>query len=352
MFKMRCLFVAALVAIFPVHSWAQAPGGSPSTSATVFSGALSTTQRAEITAELIAKFRDKVRNSPNGNVQAWSAKLGKAVSGADARNVLRATTARTLEGMHAALNGAMSEMVTPRRSGIVPQTIGSTTADTSYTPLPNGRCRVADSRVITSPLVSGVKRSIDVEDIGSYAAQGGAGTVANGDGSANCGIPSFATAIVVNVFAFNPTGNALVRVFSNDEAAAEGASFLASSGRNTSSNLIVRSCQTCIDEIAIQANASLDYVIDVVGYFIPPQATALDCVTTAETTLNLNPGATGNVVAPACSAGFTETSTNCAANDWFTPFVFFKNGTCSARSNGGAATNIRASRTCCRVPGR
>ena len=81
-------------------------------------------------------------------------------------------------------------------------------------------------------------------------------------------------------------------------------------------------------------------------------ATSLQCVDASETVVNMPAGGTANAVAPGCAAGYTQMATNCAASDWLVPFVFFKSGTCSARNNSAAAQDIRASRTCCRVPGR
>lgn len=94
-------------------------------------------------------------------------------------------------------------------------------------------------------------------------------------------------------------------------------------------------------------------VVDVMGMFAPPLATALDCQDTANTTVSgIAPGGTANAVAPACPSGYIQTATNCEASSWLVPFVFFHSGTCSARNNDASAQDIRASRTCCRVPGR
>lgn len=78
-------------------------------------------------------------------------------------------------------------------------------------------------------------------------------------------------------------------------------------------------------------------------------AVALSCVETANTNLVIGAGGTGNAVAPACSAGYVQTSTNCESTTWQMPFVFFQSGTCSAQNNSGSDATLRASRTCCRV---
>lgn len=241
-----------------------------------------------------------------------------------------------------------------RESGAVSpskSTLGSVLADTVYTPLPNGRCRVADSRVIASPLPGGATRGIDVEDITSYASQGGNGSSA-GDGSANCGIPSFVTALAVSVTVLTVGQEGFFKIFENGQAYTTGNTIYYMPTVSAANDVIVKSCQTCADELSIYSNTSAHYVIDVIGYFMPPQATALQCAETANTDLVISAGGTGNAVAPACPTGYTQTSTNCESSTWQMPFVFFQSGTCSAQNNSSGSATLRASRTCCRVPGR
>lgn len=354
---MTLLFGAAAMFAFvaPVHS--EPPGGQTAASAAQTSVSLSADQRAAIARELVAKFQDQVRRIRNGDLAAWSAKLSKVVATADSANVLRATTMPTLETMLAALNGRAPVIGTgpaPAAGGpIAPQLLGSTIADTVFTPLPNGRCRVADSRVIASPIPGGVTRNVDVEQVTSYASQGGNGTFANGDGSANCGIPSFVTSFAVSVTVLNPVASGFFKIFQNGTAFQTGNTVIFNVGiYGVASDVIVRSCQSCANELAIYSNAQVDYVIDVIGYFMPPEATALDCVNTTKTVLPIAPGGTGNSAGPNCAAGYTRTSTNCESSTWDMPFVYQSNGTCSAKNLGAGAANLSASSTCCRIFGR
>jgi hypothetical protein len=106
------------------------------------------------------------------------------------------------------------------------------------------------------------------------------------------------------------------------------------------------------NEVSVYSTSLTHLIIDIVGYFINPAATALQCVETANADLVINAGGTGNAVAPACAAGYTQTATNCESSTWQMPFVYFQSGTCSAQNNSGGNATLRASRTCCRVPGR
>lgn len=91
---------------------------------------------------------------------------------------------------------------------------------------------------------------------------------------------------------------------------------------------------------------------DIVGYFAPPVATALQYVTTADTVQSVVAGGQANDTAPACAAGYTQAATKCSAFGWTMPFVVIKDGFCSAQNDGAVAAEVHASRTCCRVPGR
>jgi hypothetical protein len=150
-----------------------------------------------------------------------------------------------------------------------------------------------------------------------------------------------------------PGQEGIFKVFQNGTSYTTGNTVFFTNGTSgTASDLIVRSCQSCALELSIFSNAQTHYVLDVIGYFMPPEATALQCVETADTINSVAAGATSNAVAPACAAGYTQTSTNCESSTWQMPFVFFQSGTCSAQNNSSGTASLRASRTCCRVPGR
>jgi hypothetical protein len=110
--------------------------------------------------------------------------------------------------------------------------------------------------------------------------------------------------------------------------------------------------------VFVNAFTATNVVVDIVGYYTQPAATALDCVTTAENiaTMNVstgvaNPGFFNSVTAPACGAGYTETATYCRGgfvNDWIAVVGSF--GTCYGNTNDNTHT-ISASKRCCRVPG-
>ncbi len=326
------------------------PDLQPSTS-------LTPSERGFYAKQLLRMFEPEVR-ARGGNISLFARKLGRTVGLADAVNVQNAVLMPTLKTALAVLSGQPVDSPSVKTSlkasanGMNPTLIGSSIADTTYTPLPNGRCRVADSRVAPATLLPGLTvRGIDTEDTSSYASQGGTGSSA-GDGSVNCGIPSFATALVVSVTALTVGNVGFLKIFENGKSYTEGNTVFFTASTSASNDVIVTSCQACALELSVYASTPVHYVLDVIGFYMPPQATAVECVTTAETSVAVAAsGGQQNATAPACAAGYTQTATNCKGN-WNLPIVFSAGGTCSAQNNGLVSETLRASRTCCRVPGR
>lgn len=344
--------IAFAVGAFSVVVSSHAQTTSPSQPST-----LGTAQRATIARDLVARWRDEVVRTPKGNIASWSSKLSKFIAIADESNVMRATTMSTLDGMHAALNGYVPDSPlqpppTIGNSSVAPQVIGSTTVDVSYTPLPWGRCRVANSLQNSTPTIANTVREIDVEDTASYAGLGGRGTYAHGDGSTNCGIPSFVAALSVRVSVVSPAGTGTMRIFENGTPFQSGNSLFYTAGISSGGDMIVKSCRTCTNEISIQSTTAVNYIVDVLGYFTPPQATALECVDTNTVSTVVQPGTTGYVALSACSSGYTEVNTKCIATTSGGDLMQQGGGYCIVRNNGPYPLSLGGNRVCCRVPGR
>ena len=319
---------------------------------------LSPAKRAAITNDLVAKWQSAADNRPGGGGPKWAKNLTQVIATADAENVLRATTATSLELLHAILNGYIPTTdARPANSignaTVTPQVFGSTIADTVYTPLPKGRCRVADSRVINSPMPAGGSRGLWLEQKDSYADQGGNGTYANGDGSVACGLPTNATAYALSVTVLSPAATGVFKVFYTGSPSQTGNSILFNAGDSgATGDLIVRSCQSCTFEISVASGTQVHYVVDVIGYFIPPQATALSCYQAASAAVSVAGNSTGEVYAPACQSGYTRVSTGCASNWSGVNFSSVVGGYCRGKNPAAGAVNFFAYGVCCRVPGR
>lgn len=258
------------------------------------------------------------------------------------------------------LQGAPDTGARSRR--IASRSLGSATADTTYTPLANGRCRIADSRVIASPLTPFVERNLDVLGVASYASQGGNGST-GGDGSTNCGFPSTVTAYAVSLTILPPAGvpSGLLKVYEGGKPWTEGNPVLFTlNDFGASNDVIVKSCGSCAQELAIQSGSAVHYVVDIVGYFAPPVATEFDCVNTSVNSFSIAANTTNFFNNPTCPAGYRATTPYCwtAASGVYSQGSGFNanaanNATfCAWQNTTGSSQTVFGGNVCCRVPGR
>jgi hypothetical protein len=156
-------------------------------------------------------------------------------------------------------------------------------------------------------------------------------------------------------------------VYRNDLAdpSATVVSQLVQTGVNDTALVIANVCRgatgaSCSADIKIASRGTnVDVAGDIVGYFIKPQATALQCVdvyNAAPVTVGAGTDVCQNP--PACTAGYTETSL-LFDNVGFGGLVVSQfNGPSAAgtkmcgRNTGGATQSFTSGRRCCRVPGR
>jgi hypothetical protein len=105
----------------------------------------------------------------------------------------------------------------------------------------------------------------------------------------------------------------------------------------------------------VEQFGTADLYGDLLGYFSPPAATAVQCtqVTGPSTTIAVSGDTL--VALPSCAAGYTRTGSNCSGPASVpSGYLVETNATgCLFRNLSAVATfNATASSTCCRVPGR
>jgi hypothetical protein len=235
-------------------------------------------------------------------------------------------------------------VVTPSATG--PATLGALSNDLVYTPV--APCRILDTRsTAAGAIAQDSSRSFVAINASNFTSQGGSAT--------NCGTLGLsASAVAVNFTVVSPAVQGYITVYPYGNAKPLAANLVFSAGSLLSNSAITQIPNPLSSfDFTVYASAQTHVVADIVGYFAPPVATGLQCTDTANTTVaSIVAGGTANAVAPACAAGYTQTATNCETSSWLMPIVFMHAGTCSARNNDTTAQDLRASRTCCRVPGR
>lgn len=351
----------ALVA-FAASASAQSPGGQAPGErqgrAVAYAAKVSPAERGQLTRQFVNKWGNYVQRVYNVPVGTWSQRMVSNFVSADASNFRNALKRDTFEGAMAELTGTghrlSDEAVITKlaslntgssRSQATVKTLGALANDLVYTPV--APCRILDTRnVAAGAIATNSTRNFVAFGVSNFTSQGGSST--------NCGVnPLAATAVAINLTAVTPAtaGFATAYPFGTTQPLAASINYAA--GAIVNNALIVQTPNPIAAfDFTVYTFASSHYVADIVGYFAPPVATALQCVDTADTVTSVAAGATSNSVAPVCAAGYTQTATNCESSTWQMPFVFFSGGTCSAQNNSASAATLRSSRTCCRVPGR
>ncbi len=301
--------------------------------------------------DFVIKWGPYFQRTYDKQIGRWAIKQARIFGTADANNLRDAMRKTTLESATMAMRGqsmtdAETAVFISKKGMIKPRALGDLAADLVYTPLTP--CRIFDTRTVGGQQGSGVTRSYDTYPFGSatsFAYQGGST-------SGNCGVSPDAAAVVINIAAPLSSVGGFLTVFPYNTPRPLASSLDYSAGELKNNEIIATSANGTFD-ISVYAHGQTHVAADVVGYFIRPAATALECVETANTNLDIAAnGGTGNAVAPNCATGYTQTATNCETSSWLMPVVFFQSGTCSARNGDTVIRTLRSSRTCCRVPGR
>ena len=228
-------------------------------------------------------------------------------------------------------------------SPVQPGALGDADKDLVYTPITP--CRVADSRLAMGPIAAGNARNYYLVGQGTYAPQGGSNT--------DCGTSNVtASAVKVSLTAITPALGGLAVMFRTGDLRPSITSLSYAAGAVISNEVTVR---VNAGSAALYSQQNSHYTIDVIGYYAPPVATALDCVNSGYGTNSISAGFEGSAYAPACPAGYTSTAVFCdggTGGPGLTIEAVWWENRCTAKNNSAAPLELRAARRCCRVPGR
>lgn len=229
-----------------------------------------------------------------------------------------------------------------------------------------GPCRIYDSRFGPGQLPPTTARQVYTMSIlNGYAFatdQGGSGVT----GSGNCVPTAFLgtrpTAVVATVTVVNTSASGALQAWNGGTTLTGGAVLNWNAGDRVSNTTIIPMDRSIAPypssgskrDIGIYNNSSapVDFVIDVVGYMIENQATALDCVLVAGTSTNLANGASNFFASPACASGYTQVSSQPYAPAYGLWTGTINNGGCRISNNTGSTQSVSCDSFCCRVPGR
>lgn len=362
-FNISCLASIALMASFSTVTAAPPKAGHaaarplPQANTSAPTSATPTAkQQQRLGRELTAKWATYVQRIYGVEAEVWAGRMAPDLAQADATNLRHALARDTFEGAMAELAGSGAKLsddqaidaLAAAGSGPTPMALGALTEDLVYTPV--APCRILDTRNIGDG-------AIPADTTINFVAISSSSFVTQGGSATDCGTPGLrAAAVAINLTAVAPSAAGFATAFPYGTARPFASSLNYTAGAIVNNALIVQIPNPlAANDVNLYTFAQSHYVADIVGYFAPPRATALECQDTAVVTTpspGVVPGGTRNEYAPSCPAGFTGTHTNCVASSWLMPIVAIAGGGCSARNNDAVNQSLSVSRTCCRVPGR
>lgn len=220
---------------------------------------------------------------------------------------------------------------------------------------PVAPCRLVDTRIVGGMIAAGGHRSFRGQARAAhpdFSAQGGSAT--------DCGLDSpGAGALALNVTVVQPANVGFATVYAYDTNRPLAAALTYPPAGLISNAVLVAVPSPVQDfDFTLYTSAPAHYVVDVVGYFAPPGATALDCLVTSLQGDAIPAGGSASVFSDACPSGYAVVDTNCEALGAGTALRFqstqlgSNRGACIATNSGASPGSLAASAVCCRVPGR
>ncbi len=328
------------------------------------SGSLTPAERGRFAHAYVLKWGPYVERVFKVPVGVWAKRMVSTFVHADSSNFRNALERTTFEGASAELSGAGSKLSdqqvidTMARAKLVPalsspdlvvQALGSAASDLVYTPVTP--CRILDTRLADGAIAGNSSRDFNavVGSAGNFSSQGGSTT--------DCGmVATGQAAVVINVTAVSPTTAGYATVYPFGTARPLAASVNYGLGAIVNNTVVTKLPSPLTSkDFSIYTFAASHFVADIVGFYAPPQATALQCTRQLGNFVNVPANTYGFGVSVTCPAGYTATSLGieAAANVVMADSsINSSGGTVFTYNLGSTAQSTRGWAQCCRVPGR
>lgn len=334
-----------------------------------FGGRLTPAARGEMARQFVLKWGGYVQKVYGVPVAVWAQRMVPTFVHADADNFRHALRRTTYEGASAMLGGTGSRLSDEQvidgmardsmaraslapvgvRSESVTKALGSAAQDLVYTPVTP--CRILDTRVAGGALAGGFTRDFNavVGAGGNFSSQGGSAT--------DCGVVAAGqAAVVINLTAVTPTGGGFATAYPFGVTRPLASSVNYTAGAIVNNAIVVKlPSPLTTKDFTLYTFATADFVADIVGYYAPPAATALECVRQFGSFVNVPANTYGFGVSATCPTGYTATGLGieAAANVVMADSAISSGGGTIFTYNLGSTTqSTRAWAQCCRVPGR
>jgi hypothetical protein len=301
--------------------------------------------RVSIIETIVNQWKGELAGTGSKEQDTLVNELRSSLSALRADNLLAASTTRTLDGLKLlfAFSDEQAKASGALGKGDHQKTLGSFTNDLVYTPITP--CKLVDTRTPGTGY--------------SYAAGGAfaASQKRTYDSYTFCGpIPANTAAIQVSVNTqYGGAGGGILSLMANAAAAPVTNIFYAGYAPVTTVVPVNGPGNGGLFDAQISGVAGADLIIDVVGYYAAPVATALQCQYTTGPALSVAAGLYQTMGTVACPTGYTAVSQSFQASSNVVLADNYPVGTgwfMAVKNVGGVAVTVTPAAQCCRIPGR
>ena len=234
-----------------------------------------------------------------------------------------------------------------------------------------GPCRVADTRLGIYANWPGKIGGFTGRQIWAFSwfapydfssEQGGTGIAGSGNCAGTVFPTTYPVSVVATIAVVNTTSTGYLRAWNGGTTLTVGGILGWNAGDVLSNTTVIPLNRSIVEypgsgpykrDFAVYNNSStsIDVVVDVVGYFIPNQATPLDCTEVYDAGNSIPANSSILVATPACPTGYTPVAgvTSLGTGRYASTL---NAGACRLGNLTGGALPGNCGVSCCRVPGR
>lgn len=298
--------------------------------------------RGEAVYSIVKRWGPHVQEAYKIDMGGWAKEMGPVFAGTSLDRLAKAARAEDFDAMNSALLGKASYKT------ISPKALGDAARDLVFVPVTP--CRIFDTRLAGGQIAANTVRGVDVTAVSNYSFQGGAANDCGGVGAAG----SFAAA-AINFTVVSPAAAGYITAYPIGTTQPLAATVNFTPGSIVGNYAVVKLDQgAAANELSVYSFANTHLVADIVGYYIAPVRSPMDCIEKESASTNIGPGGVGSISSPVCDAGYTVISGGCTSSTFDgrivsnRTFASSNNHFCAFRNEGAGTMQAVVYARCCR----
>lgn len=297
--------------------------------------------RDTVIDRIIAEWGESLERS---QANLGRAQLRVMLLGLRADHLLAASLAGSLSGLRDVLAQALTTTTPSTLGQKQTKALGDGGQDLVYSP--RTPCRLFDTR--------SSQGGLGTPTLGVRRTYGATTPVLNQGGPGGCAAAAGAAVALIQIGTLAPSGNGLLQGGPQGAASFPNALILYQAGDQygTAVAMPLNPANGRFD--LVEQFATADLYGDLLGYFAPPVATALQCTQVNGPSTSIAVSSETLVALPSCAAGYTRTGTSCSGTANIPGGYLVETNAAGCRfRNLSSVTpyNANATSTCCRIPG-